>query len=162
MTPAIRLLESRGVAHQVTSYELASDADIATQGSYGLDAARALSLPPASVFKTLLAQLDDDRLVVALVPVDATLDLKALAKAAGVRKARMADVPVAERATGYLVGGISPLGQKKRLPTFLDESALTLETLHVSGGRRGLELSLARHDLIALTAARTADLARRG
>jgi len=157
MTPAIRLLESQGVPHEVESYELESESE-----SYGLDAARALSLPPSSVFKTLLAQLDDNRLVVALVPVDATLDLKALAKAAGVRKARMAEITVAERSTGYLVGGISPLGQKKRLPTFIDESAMALETIHVSGGRRGLELSLAPGDLITLTAARVADLARRG
>ncbi|OLO09219.1 aminoacyl-tRNA deacylase [Salinicola sp. MH3R3-1] len=157
MTPAIRLLESHGIAHQVTSYELENDSE-----SYGLDAARALALTPASVFKTLLAQLDDGRLVVALVPVDASLDLKALAKAAGTRKARMAEIATAERSTGYLVGGISPLGQKKSLPTFIDESAINLETVHVSGGRRGLELSLATTDLIALTAARTADLARRG
>ncbi|MGM8931904.1 Cys-tRNA(Pro) deacylase [Salinicola halophyticus] len=157
MTPAIRLLESHGIAHQVASYELENDSE-----SYGLDAARALALAPASVFKTLLAQLDDGRLVVALVPVDASLDLKALAKAAATRKARMAEIATAERSTGYLVGGISPLGQKKRLPTFIDESAINLETVHVSGGRRGLELSLAPTDLIALTAARTADLARRG
>ncbi|MGM8850831.1 Cys-tRNA(Pro) deacylase [Salinicola halophyticus] len=157
MTPAIRLLESHGIAHQVTSYELENDSE-----SYGLDAARALALTPASVFKTLLAQLDDGRLVVALVPVDASLDLKALAKATGTRKARMAEIATAERSTGYLVGGISPLGQKKSLPTFIDESAINLETVHVSGGRRGLELSLAPTDLIALTAARTADLARRG
>jgi Cys-tRNA(Pro)/Cys-tRNA(Cys) deacylase len=157
MTPAIRLLESQGIAHQVTSYELENGS-----GSYGLDAARALALPAASVFKTLLAQLDDDRLVVALVPVDASLDLKALAKAAGTRKARMAETATAERATGYLVGGISPLGQKKRLPTFIDESVMNLETIHVSAGRRGLELSLTPNDLIALTAARVADLARRG
>lgn len=160
MTPAIRLLESHGVAHEVTSYELKHESD--SQGSYGLDAAQALSLPPSCVFKTLLAKLEDNRLVVALVPVDATLDLKALAKAAGVRKAHMAEMPVAERTTGYLVGGISPLGQKKRLSTFIDESALRLETMHVSGGRRGLELSLAPNDLITLTAAHTADLARRG
>ncbi|OLO06094.1 MULTISPECIES: Cys-tRNA(Pro) deacylase [Salinicola] len=160
MTPAVRLLESRKIPHQVTSYELNGESD--SQGSYGLDAAQALSLPPASVFKTLLAQLDDGRLVVALVPVDATLDLKALAKAAGGRRGRMAEAATAERTTGYLVGGISPLGQKKRLPTFIDESAMTLATIHVSGGRRGLELSLAPNDLIALTAARTADLARRG
>lgn len=156
MTPAIRLLQSQGIAHQVTSYELEGKSE-----SYGLDAAQALSLPPACVFKTLLAQLDDDRLVVALVPVDATLDLKALAKAAGSRKARMAEIAVAERTTGYLVGGISPLGQKKRLPSFVDESAMALETMHVSGGRRGLELSLAPGDLIAVIGARTADLARR-
>lgn len=157
MTPAIRLLESRKVSHEVTAYELD-----ATTDSYGLDAARALSLPPASVFKTLLAQLEDDRLVVALVPVDATLDLKALAKAAGSRKARMADIALAERATGYLVGGISPLGQKKRLPTYIDTSAIAMDMIHVSAGRRGLELTLATKDLIALTNARAADLARRG
>ncbi|WP_110656919.1 Cys-tRNA(Pro) deacylase [Salinicola halimionae] len=156
MTPAIRLLESQGIAHQITSYELENESE-----SYGLDAARALSLPAASVFKTLLAQLDDDRLIVALVPVDTTLDLKALAKAAGTRKARMAESAVAERSTGYRVGGISPLGQKKRLPTFIDESAMAMATMHVSGGRRGLELSLAPNDLIALTAARTAALACR-
>ena len=157
MTPAVRLLESRGVAHRVTAYSVETASE-----SYGLDAARALALPPATIFKTLLARLDDGRLVVALVPVDASLDLKALAKAASTRKARMAEIATAERSTGYLVGGISPLGQKKRLPTFIDGSAINLETIHVSGGRRGLELSLAPADLIALTAARTADLARRG
>jgi len=155
MTPAVRLLKARGIAHEVTSYELGAEST-----SYGRDAAEALALPPASVFKTLLAQLDDERLVVALVPVDATLDLKALAKAAGARRARMADIAVAERTTGYLVGGISPLGQKKRLPTFIDESALALEVMHVSGGRRGLVISLAPADLVALTDARASALAR--
>lgn len=156
MTPAIRLLERRGIDHVVTPYELDAESD-----SYGLDAARALGLAAASVFKTLLAQLDDGRLVVAMVPVDATLDLKALSRVAGVRKARMADVAVAERSSGYLVGGISPLGQKKRLPSFIDESAMTLDRIHVSGGRRGLEITLAPVDLIALTEAHPAALARR-
>lgn len=156
MTPAVRLLEARGIDHEVIGYELDAGSD-----GYGLDAARALALPPACVFKTLLAQLDDTRLVVALVPVDATLDLKALAKAAGARKARMAEAAVAERASGYLVGGISPLGQKKSLPTFIDESALALEVMHVSGGRRGLEISLAPADLVALTDAHATALTRR-
>lgn len=155
MTPAIRLLESRGIEHEVTGYEVDASAD-----SYGLDAARALSLAPSSVFKTLLAQLDDRRLVVAMVPVDATLDLKALAKAAGARKAHMAEAAVAERSSGYVVGGISPLGQRKRLASFIDDSALGLERLHVSGGKRGLEIALAPSDLIALTGARPATLAR--
>ncbi|WP_251976942.1 Cys-tRNA(Pro) deacylase [Salinicola avicenniae] len=156
MTPAVRLLESHDIPHDVTAYEL----DAASE-SYGLDAARALSLNPAAVFKTLLAQLDDGRLVVAMVPVDATLDLKALAKAAGARKARMADIAAAERSTGYQVGGISPLGQKKSLPSFIDASVLTLDRVHVSAGRRGLELTLAPTDLIALTQAGTHPLARR-
>ena len=112
------------------------------------------------MFKTLLAQLDDGRLVVALVPVTATLDLKRLASAAGARKAKMADPTLAERTTGYVVGGISPLGQRKRLPTFIDESADALAAIHVSGGRRGLEIRLAPSALIGLLEARTAPLAR--
>ncbi|WP_110669065.1 Cys-tRNA(Pro) deacylase [Salinicola halophilus] len=155
MTPAIRLLESRGIAHEVTSYSADDDGS-----GYGPAAVAALSLPAESVFKTLLARLDDGQLVVALVPVSGSLDLKALAKAAGARKAHMAAAPEAERATGYTVGGISPLGQKKRLATFIDESARRLSQVHVSGGRRGLELSLAPADLIALTGARAIALAR--
>ncbi|MCE3028161.1 Cys-tRNA(Pro) deacylase [Salinicola sp. DM10] len=156
MTPAVRLLESRGVDHRVTAYSL----DAASE-SYGLDAARALALPPATIFKTLLARTDTGSLVVAMVPVDATLDLKALAKAAGARKAQMATPAEAERATGYLVGGISPLGQKRRLASFIDDSALALDEIHVSAGKRGLELSLAPGDLITLLAATPVALARR-
>ena len=112
------------------------------------------------MFKTLLAERDDGTLVVALVPVASTLDLKALAAAIGAKRAAMADPAAAERATGYVVGGISPLGQKKRLPTVIDESALALDTMHVSAGRRGLEIALAPADLVRLCDATTAPIAR--
>jgi len=155
MTPAVKVLEKADVAFQLASYEH----DPRTP-AYGEEAARALGLPADEVYKTLLARLDDGRLAVAIVPVPCQLDLKALARAAGARKASLADPAEAERATGYVVGGISPLGQRKRLPTFLDESARALEAIHVSGGRRGLEIRLAPGDLIRLTGAREAPLAR--
>lgn len=155
MTPAIRLLEKRGISHTVTQYELA-----ASGGSYGLHAAQTLGLEAASVFKTLIAELDSGALVVAVVPVDATLDLKALAKAAGARKAQMADHQAAERATGYVVGGISPLGQKKHLATFIDKSAEQLAQMHISGGKRGLEISLAPADLLTLAQATSVAIAK--
>ncbi|WP_458524926.1 Cys-tRNA(Pro) deacylase [Onishia taeanensis] len=156
MTPAVRALEAAGADFHLTEY-----AHDPRSTAFGEDAATALALPPEAVFKTLLARLDDDRLVVALVPVSARLDLKALARTAGARKATLADPALAERTTGYVVGGISPLGQKKRLPTFLDVSATALATLHVSGGRRGLEIGLAPDVLIAQTKARLAALSRR-
>ena len=155
MTPAIRALEAASIDFQLTEYAH----DPRTE-AFGEEAAVALDLPATAVFKTLLARLDDGRLAVALVPVSARLDLKALARAAGARRATLAEPALAERTTGYVVGGISPLGQKKRLPTFLDASAKALSMLHVSGGRRGLELGLAPDDLIALTDARVAALAR--
>ncbi len=155
MTPAVRVLEQAGVAFTLREYRH----DPATP-AYGLEAAEALGLPPHTVFKTLLAMLDGKRLAVALVPVSSTLDLKALARAAAAKKASMAEAGVAERATGYVVGGISPLGQKQRLATFIDASAEALEQLHVSAGRRGLEISLAPADLVRLSAARLAELAR--
>jgi Cys-tRNA(Pro)/Cys-tRNA(Cys) deacylase len=123
--------------------------------SYGLEAAERLNLDPATVFKTLVASVDG-KLVVAIVAVERQLDLKALAAALNAKKARMAPVPDAERATGYVAGGISPLGQRKHLPAVIDESALEHDAIHVSGGRRGLELELAPHDLQRLTRASTA------
>ncbi|MAX31773.1 MAG: Cys-tRNA(Pro) deacylase [Halomonadaceae bacterium] len=155
MTPAVRTLKAAGIDFQLTEYSHDPRAE-----AFGEEAAKTLGLAAQTVFKTLLAKLDDGRLVVALVPVSARLDLKALAKAAGARKATLAEPSLAERTTGYVVGGISPLGQKKRLPTFLDESAMALSTLHVSGGRRGLEISLAPDDLVTLTDARPLALAR--
>jgi Cys-tRNA(Pro)/Cys-tRNA(Cys) deacylase len=153
-TPAVQALERAGVPHLVRSYEHDPRA-----ASYGLEAAEALGADPTRVFKTLVADAGRT-LVVGVVPVAARLDLKALASAVGARKATMADPQVAERATGYVVGGISPLGQKRPLPTVVDDSALEHETVLVSGGRRGLDIELAPADLIALTHATTAALAR--
>lgn len=150
----MQALERAGVPHLVRSYEHDPRA-----ASYGLEAAEALGADPARVFKTLVADADRT-LVVGVVPVAARLDLKALASAVGARKATMADPQVAERVTGYVVGGISPLGQKRPLPTVVDDSALDHETVLVSGGRRGLDIELAPADLIALTDATTAPLAR--
>lgn len=155
MTPAIRALERAGAPHRVLSY-----AHDPRAPAYGLEAAEALDLAPETVFKTLVAKLDDGRLAVALVAVTDQLDLKALARAAGAKKAQMAEPEAAQRATGYVVGGISPLGQKKRLPTFIDRRAEALSMLHISAGKRGLEVALAPADLARLCAGRFADLAR--
>ncbi|MFJ4112233.1 Cys-tRNA(Pro) deacylase [Pseudomonas sp. NPDC089758] len=138
MTPALDLLKKTRAPHRVHSYE-----HDPKSASYGLEAAEKLGLEPQQVFKTLLASSEKGELLVAVVPVVGTLDLKALAHAAGVKKCEMADPMAAQRATGYLVGGISPLGQKKRLRTFIDESAQRFATIHVSAGRRGLEVELA-------------------
>jgi Cys-tRNA(Pro)/Cys-tRNA(Cys) deacylase len=143
-TPATVALDRAGVAYTVHAYE--HDPKTA---SYGLEAAEALGLEPATVFKTLLASADG-ALVVAVVPVTGQLDLKALAAATGAKRAAMAEAAVAERSTGYVVGGISPLGQRKRLPTVIDASARDLETMYVSGGRRGADIGLAPADLAAL------------
>ena len=123
--------------------------------SFGLEAVDKLGLDAARVFKTLVADVDG-ALTVAVVPVEAQLDLRALGK-----RARMADASAAERATGYVAGGISPLGQRRALPTVVDASALDHGTIHVSAGRRGLELELAPTDLVELTGARVAPIARR-
>ncbi|WKE64069.1 Cys-tRNA(Pro) deacylase [Gallaecimonas kandeliae] len=155
MTPAIVLLQKTQTPHQVLSYQHDPKAP-----AYGLEAAEVLGLAVEQVFKTLLAKLDDGKLVVALVPVHRQLDLKLLAKAAGAKKAQMAPPHDAEKATGYVVGGISPLGQKKALPLFLDDSAKAFEVIHVSGGRRGLELALAPEALCALTRGRFASLGK--
>jgi Cys-tRNA(Pro)/Cys-tRNA(Cys) deacylase len=153
-TPATVALTRAGVVFTTHSYEHDPAA-----ASYGLEAAVALGLPPEQVFKTLLAEVDGV-LVVAVVPVGGKLDLKALAAAVGGKKAAMADPHVAERTTGYVVGGISPLGQRKPLRTVVDETALSFDTVYVSGGRRGFDLGLHPTDLLAQTAATTAPLAR--
>ena len=124
-----------------------------------MEAAQALGLDPAQVFKTLLADVDG-ALTVAVVPVDRSLDLKALAAAAGGKRAVMAEPAAAEHATGYVVGGISPLGQRRRLPTVVDVSALDWDTVLVSAGRRGLDVELAPAELVRLTGAVTAPVSR--
>lgn len=149
------MLEQEEVAHTLHAYDAGHPAD----AGYGEAAAAALGADPRQVFKTLVTEVDG-ALTVAVVPVATTLDLKALATAAGGRRAAMADPAVAERTTGYVRGGISPLGQKKKLPTVVDESALALPTVLVSAGRRGLQVELPPADLVRLTAARTAAIAR--
>ena len=149
-TPAIAAAARAGVAFTVHEYRHDPRAE-----SYGLEAVQKLGLDAARVFKTLVADVDG-ALTVAVVPVEAQLDLRALGK-----RARMADASAAERATGYVAGGISPLGQRRALPTVVDASALDHETIHVSAGRRGLELELAPADLVELTGARVAPIARR-
>ncbi|MCG7601725.1 Cys-tRNA(Pro) deacylase [Halomonas sp. McH1-25] len=154
MTPAVQALKRAKVAFELQEYP-----HDPASAAYGEEAARLLGLAPHTVFKTLLAKVDGT-LVVAVVPVSGMLDLKALARAAAGKKATLADTVEAERATGYVVGGISPLGQKQRLTTFIDASAADLACMHISGGRRGLEIGLAPEDLQRLTQARLAPLSR--
>ncbi len=154
-TPAVRALERARVAHTLHTY----DPEHAEGHGYGEAAVAALDQDPRQVFKTLVARVDG-ALTVAVVPVAGSLDLKALAAAAGGRKATMADPADAERATGYVLGGISPLGQRKVLPSVVDESALDFPTVMVSAGRRGLQVELAPADLVRLTRARTAAIGR--
>ena len=155
-TPATVALDRAGVAYEVRTYEHDPRAV-----SYGLEAAQALGVEPARVFKTLLVDTDHG-LGVTIVPVDTTVDLKAAAAALGAKRATMADPAVAERTTGYVVGGISPLGQRRLLPTVLDASALEHPTILVSGGKRGLDLELAPGSLLQLVDGRCVAIARRG
>ena len=153
-TPATLALARAGIAFTARAYDHDPRA-----AAYGLEAAEKLGVEPERVFKTLLASIDGE-LAVGIVPVALQLDLKALAHALGGKRAEMADAKVAERKTGYVVGGISPVGQKTALPTVLDESAILCETILVSGGRRGLDLELSPDDLIAVTSGRYAPIAR--
>ena len=153
-TPATVALTKAKVEFTTHAY----DHDSAAK-SYGLEAAEALGLAPEQVFKTLLVEVDG-KLTVGVVPVDKQLDLKAIAAAAGGKKAVMADPSAAERTTGYVVGGISPIGQKRALPTVVDSTATEHSTVYVSGGRRGLDIGLSPADLITVTKARAAAISR--
>jgi Cys-tRNA(Pro)/Cys-tRNA(Cys) deacylase len=153
-TPATVALAAAGVVFTPHQY----DHDPANT-SFGLEAATALGLDPDQVFKTLMADVDG-ALVVAIVPVTGKLDLKALAFAVGGKKAVMADPAVAERKTGYIVGGISPIGQKNSHPTVLDETAELFDTVFVSGGRRGFDIELSPADLLSVTAGTLAAIGR--
>jgi len=160
-TPAIDALRRAGISFAVLEYESpeAHGRDRDARPSYGREAATALGVDPARMFKTLVAAADG-RLIAALVPVDRELDLKRLASAAGARKAALADPAAAERATGYVVGGISPIGARRTLPTYLDTSAEGAGMVYVSAGRRGLQLALDPADLVRATNATVADIAR--
>nr|CAA6800266.1 MAG: Cys-tRNA(Pro) deacylase YbaK [uncultured Thiotrichaceae bacterium] len=157
MTPAINLLKKSAIPFHIHEYKHDPQS-----GAYGLEAIEALQLEPVRVFKTLLVMLDGNArcLGVAIIPAAEKLDLKAVAKAMGAKKAEMADPAQAERMTGYLVGGISPLGQKRLLPTIVDESALRFDSVFVSGGRRGLEIELEPEGLVKLCKAHVASVFR--
>jgi Cys-tRNA(Pro)/Cys-tRNA(Cys) deacylase len=155
MTPAIKLLQQHKIPHTVREY----DHDPASE-SYGREAAAKLGVPEVQVFKTLVVTLDGKEMVVGIIPVSALLSMKAIAKAAGGKKADMAAPKDVERTTGYVLGGVSPLGQKKKLRTVIDTSAQAFPTVYISGGRRGLDIELAPQDLAKLLNATFAEISQ--
>ena len=152
-TPAIVALTAAGVRFEVHEFENAP-----SERGYGLAAAAALGVEPERVFKTLLATTDDADHAVGIVPVSGQLSLKELAAALGAKRAEMCTPQTAERLTGYVVGGISPFGQKRSLPTVIDETCVLFDTIFVSGGRRGLDIEIAPDDLITVLSAKTAPI----
>jgi len=145
MTPAINLAKKAKITHKIHEYE-----HDAASKSYGLEASEKLGVPEGQVFKTLVVNLDSKELAVGVVPVCSMLSMKSIAKAVGAKKATMAAQLDVERATGYVLGGVSPLGQKKRLKTIIDTSAKNYDTIYISAGRRGLEIELSPNDLAKL------------
>lgn len=148
MTPEIKQLETANIAHRVWRYDHTS-----VHSDYGIDASEQLGVPAERVFKTLVADTDRQEMLVAIVPVSGRLHMKSLAAAAGAKKTVMADGDRVQKATGYVLGGVSPLGQKKRLRAFIDHSAADHDTIYISGGRRGLEIELAAAALATLLGA---------
>jgi len=153
MTPAIIAAKKNKVSHKIHEYSH----DESSQ-SYGLEAAEKMGVAAERIFKTLVVSLDSKELVVGVIPVSSMLSMKLIAKAAGAKKAAMADKSDVERSTGYVLGGVSPLGQKKRLRTIIDSSAESYSTIYVSAGRRGLEIELSPDDLSTLTRGTTAEI----
>ncbi|MGI9646763.1 MAG: Cys-tRNA(Pro) deacylase [Ilumatobacteraceae bacterium] len=152
MTPAISVLDRAGVAYRIHEYERGEELR-----DFGREAADALGFPTEQVFKTLVVA-GDVGLAVAVIPVSCQLSLKSVAAVFGWKRATMADPAAAQRSTGYVVGGISPIGQKRALPTVVDETAGLFETVYVSGGRRGLDIELSPADLVDVLGATTADI----
>lgn len=153
MTPAIKLAKQRGLDYKLHEYTHDSNA-----ASFGLEAAEKLGIAASQVFKTLVVITEKNTLAVAILPVDQTLNFKKMAKAVGCKKVQMADPKQVERTTGYVLGGVSPLGQKKRLPTIIDGSAQAQASIYVSGGRRGLEIELPPEQLATTLSARFANI----
>lgn len=145
MTPGINVAKKAKVSHKVHEYSHEASSE-----SYGLEAAEKLGVSEDRVFKTLVVSLDEKELAVGVIPVSSMLSMKLIAKAAGAKKAKMAEQSAVERSTGYVLGGVSPLGQKKRLRTYLDASAKNYPSIYVSAGRRGLEIELSPNDLVKL------------
>ncbi|WP_245924291.1 Cys-tRNA(Pro) deacylase [Niveispirillum cyanobacteriorum] len=152
-TPAVNTLKSAGVAHRLLEYDYDPDAD-----AIGMAAAAALGVDPAMLFKTLVSDVEGVGLVCAVIPSPARLDLKALASAVGGKRAALADPKAAERVSGYVIGGISPLGMRKRLPTLIDASAGTLTEVIMNGGRRGLQIAAAPADIVRVLGAKLAPI----
>jgi Cys-tRNA(Pro)/Cys-tRNA(Cys) deacylase len=153
MTPGINVAKKKGVPYQVHEYIHDKDNEC-----YGLEAAEKLGVSQQRVFKTLVLALDNKTLAVAVIPVSSMLSMKRLAQACGAKKAAMADKLMVQRSTGYVLGGVSPLGQKKRLKTIIDASAREFATIYVSAGRRGVDIELSPDDLAKLTSAAFFDL----
>lgn len=153
MTPGINVAKKNKVPHTIHEYSHDESSE-----SYGLEAAEKMGVPEERVFKTLVVSLDNRELVVGVIPVSSMLSMKLIAKAAGAKKAAMADKSDVERSTGYVLGGVSPLGQKKRLKTIIDSSANNYPTVYVSAGRRGLEIELSPDDLTKLTSGELAEI----
>ncbi|MEH6464082.1 MAG: Cys-tRNA(Pro) deacylase [Shewanella psychromarinicola] len=157
MTPAIEMAKKHKIDFEVHEYHHDTNSE-----SYGLEAAQKLAVPVEQVFKTLVVSLDNQSLVVGIVPVSSMLSMKLIAKAAGAKKAHMAEALAVERSSGYVLGGVSPLGQKKRLVTVIDASAQQYQRIYVSAGKRGLEISLSPADLQRLLNAKFADICAQG
>jgi Cys-tRNA(Pro)/Cys-tRNA(Cys) deacylase len=153
MTPAVKLVKNSGVAYTLHAYD-----NDPRESSYGLEAAALLDIDPPRVFKTLVLQLSDNRLAVVIIPVNKQVSMKKAAATLGSKKAQMAAPDKVQNSTGYVLGGVSPLGQQRKLPTVLDTSALSQDTIFVSAGKRGLEIELSAQDLIDLCTAQVADL----
>ena len=153
MTPGINIAKKHQVTHTIHEY---SHDELSE--SYGLEAADKLGVDACQVFKTLVVTLDNKALVVGVIPVSSMLSMKLIAKVVSAKKATMADKSDVERSTGYVLGGVSPLGQKKPLKTIIDSSANQFTTIYVSGGRRGLEIELSPRDLIKLTKGKLAEI----